>query len=312
VPALGRAVPAHRMRTASQLRENSQGSPWYAACSIWAVMEWAVLLFPVLQRRRRLPAGWHGRRQETAMRYLTAKVLPVVAALLLWAVATPADAGSGWFLLAPRMDDEDNIYPDLPLSDWRQIGAFETALACQATLDRITHGGFLRPKVEKRALRSVCVPTDDPRLVAAPPSTPQPPKAAAERGWYLTLPSTDPDMNKLGDEVRKLTGPQRFDTVSACQQERQKTIDESTSEARRLNLRLNDHQRFLLGIIFDKETPKAALDIVMAEARKDPQTDEAVTATTIGLLMRQLECVLSSDPWLAARSPNPNPKINGE
>src|SRR5260370_23287738 len=34
VPALGRAVPAHRMRTASQLRENSQGSPWYAACSI--------------------------------------------------------------------------------------------------------------------------------------------------------------------------------------------------------------------------------------------------------------------------------------
>src|SRR6202022_2304950 len=38
VPALGRAVPAHRMRAASQLRENSQGSPWYAACSIWAVM----------------------------------------------------------------------------------------------------------------------------------------------------------------------------------------------------------------------------------------------------------------------------------
>src|SRR5260370_16176197 len=42
VPALGRAVPAHRMRTASQLRENSQGSPWYAACSIWAVMESAL------------------------------------------------------------------------------------------------------------------------------------------------------------------------------------------------------------------------------------------------------------------------------
>ena len=39
MPVLGRAVPAHRMRTASQLRENSQGSPWYAACFIWAVTE---------------------------------------------------------------------------------------------------------------------------------------------------------------------------------------------------------------------------------------------------------------------------------
>jgi hypothetical protein len=27
------------MRTASQLRENSHGSPWYAACSLRAVME---------------------------------------------------------------------------------------------------------------------------------------------------------------------------------------------------------------------------------------------------------------------------------
>ena len=31
---LGRTVPAHRVRTASQLRENSWGSPWYAACSL--------------------------------------------------------------------------------------------------------------------------------------------------------------------------------------------------------------------------------------------------------------------------------------
>jgi hypothetical protein len=36
------------MRIAWQLRENSQGSPWYAACSIWAVIERALLLFPVL------------------------------------------------------------------------------------------------------------------------------------------------------------------------------------------------------------------------------------------------------------------------
>ena len=37
------------MRTASQLRENSQGSPWYAACSVWAVMESA--LFGTYVRR---------------------------------------------------------------------------------------------------------------------------------------------------------------------------------------------------------------------------------------------------------------------
>ena len=49
MPALGRAVPAHRMRTASQLHENSQGSPWYAACSVWAVMESA--LFGTYVRR---------------------------------------------------------------------------------------------------------------------------------------------------------------------------------------------------------------------------------------------------------------------
>jgi hypothetical protein len=36
------------MRTASQLRENSQGTPWYAACSLYVVMERALLLFPVL------------------------------------------------------------------------------------------------------------------------------------------------------------------------------------------------------------------------------------------------------------------------
>jgi len=36
------------MRTASQRRENSQGSPWYAACSLYVVMERALLLFPVL------------------------------------------------------------------------------------------------------------------------------------------------------------------------------------------------------------------------------------------------------------------------
>src|SRR5260370_34089995 len=52
VPALGRAVPAHRMRTASQLRENSQGSPWYAACSIWAVME-SALFGTYAQTKRR-------------------------------------------------------------------------------------------------------------------------------------------------------------------------------------------------------------------------------------------------------------------
>jgi hypothetical protein len=40
------------MRTASQLHENSQGSPWYAACSIWAVME-SALFGAYAQTKRR-------------------------------------------------------------------------------------------------------------------------------------------------------------------------------------------------------------------------------------------------------------------
>ena len=34
LPAVTHAVPVHRVRIASQLRENSWGPPWYAACSL--------------------------------------------------------------------------------------------------------------------------------------------------------------------------------------------------------------------------------------------------------------------------------------
>ena len=34
LPSVTHAVPVHRVRSASQLRENSWGSPWYAACSL--------------------------------------------------------------------------------------------------------------------------------------------------------------------------------------------------------------------------------------------------------------------------------------
>jgi len=50
------------------------------------------------------------------------KALAVVAALLLWAVATPADAGSGWLLLFPRSHDADEVIFDAsaPLPLWTQ------------------------------------------------------------------------------------------------------------------------------------------------------------------------------------------------
>jgi hypothetical protein len=36
VAALGRALPAQRVRTDPQLREKSRSSPWYATCSLWS------------------------------------------------------------------------------------------------------------------------------------------------------------------------------------------------------------------------------------------------------------------------------------
>jgi len=50
------------------------------------------------------------------------KALPVVAALLLWAVATPAYAGSGWLLLFPPSHDADEVIFDAsaPLPLWTQ------------------------------------------------------------------------------------------------------------------------------------------------------------------------------------------------
>jgi hypothetical protein len=48
MPAVTHTVPVHRVRTAAQPRENSRGSPWYAACCLSSVMERAFVLFPMV------------------------------------------------------------------------------------------------------------------------------------------------------------------------------------------------------------------------------------------------------------------------
>jgi hypothetical protein len=45
--------------------------------------------------------------------------------VLLWAVATPADAGSEWFLLMPPMDSDNLlIFDHAPLSQWVVVPAY--------------------------------------------------------------------------------------------------------------------------------------------------------------------------------------------
>jgi aspartyl protease len=147
-------------------------------------------------------------RQETTMRYLSAKVLPVVAALLLWAVATPADAGANAWILWHQY-----TYTDLDrmndrfansASGWRLTEAFESMAACKSSevsfagfmADGLNYGGNWSAKaygslVEARwivtgvlerpnkhmTVEYLCFPdTIDPRLAAAP--TPKPPKVA--------------------------------------------------------------------------------------------------------------------------------------
>jgi hypothetical protein len=79
------------------------------------------------------------------MRYLSVKVLPVVAALLLWAVATPADAGANAWILWHQYTytdlDRMNDRSANSTSEWRLTKAFESMTACQSA--EVSFAGFM-------------------------------------------------------------------------------------------------------------------------------------------------------------------------
>src|ERR1700674_3895942 len=85
---------------------------------------------------------------------------------------------TGWYLLEPHA--KENIYgtfdPDLsiPISEWRQVGAYESAEACNnaklANSVKLPDSNFCKefPKectrMSIQALDAECISTDDPRL----------------------------------------------------------------------------------------------------------------------------------------------------
>ena len=149
------------------------------------------------------------------MRYLSVKVLPVVAALLLWAVATPADAE--WYRLRPPHRDNFIFDANAPLALWFQemqaTGhadnfTFYTEHECQKKrLEWVLRGKEAIAEVHwsrEHGVRSLydlstatrmfemesasqCISSDDPRLVSAP--APQPSKATQPGYTYTHEPA---------------------------------------------------------------------------------------------------------------------------
>ena len=88
----------------------------------------------------------------------------------------------GWYLIAPppRTEDGNDYDPKAPLSEWQEIGKFETIEECRkypARLPEIMHGFYVehpeigesgerRDNAVRKALlaQAQCVATDDPRL----------------------------------------------------------------------------------------------------------------------------------------------------
>lgn len=122
-----------------------------------------------------------------------------VAVLLLLAVATPADAGQGWYLLRPPSDPLPpfEIHVRAPLSNWWRVWErpYDTAHACGLERTRAIEDAkrwmrFLEGVPTGRddlyrwaalyrvGVLSQCISFDDPRLSARMP-TARPPEAAA-------------------------------------------------------------------------------------------------------------------------------------
>jgi hypothetical protein len=118
------------------------------------------------------------------------KIATTMAILALLTAATPALAG-GWYLMAPKHNDQQvEPYIEAPLSDWQIEEAFDTAQGCEEslhhaaeTMSHVTdkeleqvmrevrasssnseHLPFSLQQVRKIYADSQCVSTDDPRL----------------------------------------------------------------------------------------------------------------------------------------------------
>src|SRR5262245_48808764 len=100
---------------------------------------------------------------------LTPRGKTVILTMLLLHGATTY-AGQGWYFLLPPMGGPVAGFPntDAPLRWWIQLGAFDTANACEDW--RVQYANYTEKKDGKnsmnykQALSSVCIASDDPRL----------------------------------------------------------------------------------------------------------------------------------------------------
>jgi hypothetical protein len=115
----------------------------------------------------------------------------IAVVLLVTLAPSGADAGGGWYLLGPPIvqhDDGSRPSGDTPLRSWTQLGAFDTAAACEAEHSRVydrARRELSDAQAEARRmpagadrdffemarlmkiitpLESACIDSDDPRL----------------------------------------------------------------------------------------------------------------------------------------------------
>ncbi len=91
--------------------------------------------------------------------------------LLVAALATPAVAGQGWYLLAPPLEREGKRFMiEAPLSRYRQLGAFDSAAECEKVRVTSAPRSLKQSTPAEKALAedldtfTRCIATNDPRL----------------------------------------------------------------------------------------------------------------------------------------------------
>ena len=93
----------------------------------------------------------------------------------------------GWYFMAPPFDSARNVVANAPLAQWQIIASFDSASACQSAKFEVTQREQAEPErllksapstvtdadlqkfiqadsTANRAIASVCISTDDPRL----------------------------------------------------------------------------------------------------------------------------------------------------
>jgi hypothetical protein len=81
----------------------------------------------------------------------------------------------GWYFMIPPLDDKHNPQTDLPISQWWQHQAFDSAKECEDSKDAYMRKYESNSKKDEKAkafwvgmmgsvVQGFCVATDDPRL----------------------------------------------------------------------------------------------------------------------------------------------------